>query len=457
MASGIAPHNLAALMEAQLTARQLGLLREVGRVAQELGLSAYLVGGPVRDLLLGRPSDDCDLVVAGEGLRFAEALAAQLDLKYAVHERFLTAVMQLPGGGELDVATARREKYEFPGALPVVEPASLDEDLGRRDFSINALAVALDEQDFGQLCDPCGGYADLQESLVRVLHDGSFRDDPTRIVRAVGFEVKLGFRLELHTESLLKEAVTQGALTQISPERCREVLLPLLATVINADIATATPLPQGEGSGVRQPHNTAVAIIVRLGELGVLAALGLGEVVSIAQQSVLQQAPAALTVLAADERGITSALVYLSLLAYWAGTDASRVAARIHLTGDEQKAMDNAIRYLRQPPAVLSGPQISPSELYFALEGLSIVSAAALWTVQQNPPARSRIEEFWHHLRTVTPDIDGDDLIAAGAQPGPQFATALREALRVKLDEPEATARQQLAAALAHLARAAEM
>jgi len=392
----------------------------------------------------------------------------------------MTAVIQLPGGGELDVATARREQYEFPGALPTVQPASLAADLWRRDFSINTMAVSLNGESFGQLHDPCGGYADLNQGLVRVLHDASFRDDPTRIIRAVGFEVKLGFRLEQHTASLLKQAVTEGVLGWISPERCREVLLPLLGPVLSEEIAARPPLPEGEsptrlrcrssyiaqarqsrygdgaGPGVRRPSNIAVPIIIRLSELGVLGALGLVEEVTDELQSALRQVPDALMALVADEQGTATALIYLVLLVHWAGAETSRVAAQIQLTSEEQKTMDKALRFIGQPPAVLSNPEIKPSQLYFALEGIDLVSAATGWTVAQNQLTRSRIEEFWHHVRTIRPDIDGDDLIAAGAQPGPRFAAALKEALRVKLDAPQATAGQQLAAALDYLAKSAE-
>lgn len=430
MASGETPHNLAALMKAQLSESQGNLLWNVGQFAEGMGMSVYLVGGPVRDMLLRQPSADFDVVVEGNGLQFAVAVAERQGLECSVHERFMTATLRLPNGGELDVATARREKYQFPGALPTVQPASLDEDLWRRDFSINAMAVGLNESDFGQLYDPCGGYSDLEEGIVRILHAHSFRDDPTRIIRAVDCEVRFGFRMNEHTESRLTEAVRQGALAQISPQRCRDALLPMLEI------------------------KPVVAGIVRLGELGVLAALGLSEVVSEQLRSILQQVPDALGALHTEKPGPMAALVYLSLLTHWAGTDATTVAAHIHLTGDEQKTVDNAAAFLNQPPSALSAPDIRPSELYFALEALSAVGAAALWAAQRSLLDRRRIEEFWHHLHNMQPDIDGNDLIREGAEPGPRFAAGLRAALRLKLDNPQATAEQQLRAALAYLAKA---
>ena len=426
-------------------------------MAGELGMSAYLVGGPVRDILLGRPSQDLDLAVEGDGLAFAAALAERLQCSHSRHERFLTATIQLRDGGELDVATARRETYQYPGALPTVAPAALDEDLWRRDLSINALAVALDEGHWGKVHDPCGGCADLSEGLVRVLHDDSFQDDPTRIIRAVGFAVRFGFHLEPHTEDLLRRSAGAGALSTVSPQRRREVLLPLLES----------PL--------------APAMVVRLGELGVLAVLGLGEAVCEELQCALARVPEALAALECEGsrsgRGIpaptqsrqecrsydggdrgedaapTAALVYLSLLAHRAETDSGNVAAQVQLTKNEQRTIQQTVTALRQPPAALWSCQVRPSELYFAWEGLSRTGGAALWAMVNEPLARERIEKFWHHLRHMKPDIGGDDLIEAGVAPGPQFAEALQEALRLKLDDPHATSAEQLQAALTHLAK----
>jgi tRNA nucleotidyltransferase (CCA-adding enzyme) len=160
----------------------------------------YLVGGAVRDLLLGRGRSDIDLVVVGD----AGGLAARLGAEAVEHERFATAKVELDGH-EVDIATARTETYPSPGALPVVEPAgSIEEDLGRRDFTINAMAVPL-SGDAGPI-DPHGGCADLESGLLRVLHERSFEDDPTRAIRAARYAARLGLRLEDETEALLRAA-----------------------------------------------------------------------------------------------------------------------------------------------------------------------------------------------------------------------------------------------------------
>jgi tRNA nucleotidyltransferase (CCA-adding enzyme) len=173
---------------------ELAQLRNLG------GDPVYLVGGAVRDLLLGRGRADIDLVVEGD----AAALAERLGVKVAAHERFGTAKVEL-NGHEVDIASARSESYPHPGALPVVEPsAELADDLRRRDFTINAMAIPL--QGELRLIDPHGGQADLAVRRLRVLHDGSFVDDPTRAIRAARYAARFGFELEQHTAELLHEA-----------------------------------------------------------------------------------------------------------------------------------------------------------------------------------------------------------------------------------------------------------
>jgi tRNA nucleotidyltransferase (CCA-adding enzyme) len=162
------------------------------------GLPAYLVGGTVRDLLLGAPTADLDVVVEGELRPLAEALGGEV----TEHERFQTATVRLPEG-TIDLAQARAESYERPGALPTVRPASLTDDLARRDFAFNAMAVPLEEPE--RLLDPHGGIGDLEQGRIRVLHEGSFRDDPTRALRAARYAARYGFELEARTAELLRE------------------------------------------------------------------------------------------------------------------------------------------------------------------------------------------------------------------------------------------------------------
>jgi tRNA nucleotidyltransferase (CCA-adding enzyme) len=202
-------------------ALQRDAMEEIARSARTEGARVYLVGGTVRDLLLGRPlGADCDLAVEGDAVRVAEAIAAAWQTP-VTKSAFRTAKLAR-AGIVFDLVTARRERYARPGALPEVEPASIDEDLRRRDFSIHALAFEIPPGEQGRLLDPCGGVEDLGSKRLRVLHERSFSDDPTRLLRAARFELRLGFRLDPTSEGLAREAVLAGALSTISSTRLRE-------------------------------------------------------------------------------------------------------------------------------------------------------------------------------------------------------------------------------------------
>ncbi|MBI4299995.1 MAG: CCA tRNA nucleotidyltransferase, partial [Chloroflexi bacterium] len=189
--------------------------------AEELGFGLYLVGGALRDLLLGRSGPDMDLVVEGDALRLAEALAAKLGARAIFHRRFGTAKLH-KGSLVMDLATARAESYAHPGALPTVRPGALKDDLFRRDFTINAMALGIAGDAAGAIVDPFDSRQDLAARLVRILHPQSFIDDATRIWRAVRYEQRLGFHIEAETERLLRRDV--GMLKTISGPRLRREL-----------------------------------------------------------------------------------------------------------------------------------------------------------------------------------------------------------------------------------------
>jgi tRNA nucleotidyltransferase (CCA-adding enzyme) len=193
--------------------RALDLVKEV---ATEKSCRPFLVGGPVRDLLLGRSAFDIDLTLEEGSSILARALAKRTEGRVRSYPQFLTYKVTAAGYPEIDIATARKERYRSPGSLPAVAPGKLKDDLLRRDFSINAMAMDLID---GSLHDPTEGERDLKARVIRVLHDNSFLDDPTRAFRAVRLAGRLGFSLDPHTESLLREAVASGALATASRER----------------------------------------------------------------------------------------------------------------------------------------------------------------------------------------------------------------------------------------------
>lgn len=195
------------------------LLKRVGAEADRSEARVYLVGGVVRDLLLEQASSDIDIVVEGDGFAFARKLARKLKAEAVFHERFRTAALAVSDGMVLDVVTARRETYAHPGALPDIVPATMKEDLLRRDFTINALAVGLNADNFGVLRDDVQGAEDLESKLIRVMHERSFIDDPTRILRAARYAVRFGFQFDALTQDLLDQAVDQDVFKTLTPAR----------------------------------------------------------------------------------------------------------------------------------------------------------------------------------------------------------------------------------------------
>ncbi|MBI3602265.1 MAG: CCA tRNA nucleotidyltransferase [Candidatus Omnitrophica bacterium] len=213
----------------RLDRKLLKIVADSGRLADQLGFRAYLVGGPVRDLLLRRSNADLDIVVEGSGIRLAENFAAKhRGAKLVRYPAFKTATVHLPAGRQVDFATARKETYARGGAFPKVESSDIDDDLLRRDFTVNAMAIAINPASWGQVVDPFGGRKDLRSKKIRVLHEKSFIDDPTRILRAARFKTRLGFIIERGTMKLLKAAVAAKALDTIKPQRylkeCNKIL-----------------------------------------------------------------------------------------------------------------------------------------------------------------------------------------------------------------------------------------
>jgi len=205
----------------------MDIIGMVGKIADELKVPAYIVGGPVRDKLLGMPNSDLDFVVEGDGIKFAGALNKKLKGKLTVYRAFGTANIKLREK-RIDIVTARKETYACPAAYPAVEPGTIKDDLFRRDFTINAMAIAVNRKNFGELVDFYNGRKDLKKGIIRVMHDKSFMDDPTRIFRAVRFAARFGFKIEPHTKKLIKEAISDKLLGEVNTGRIKKEIELLL-------------------------------------------------------------------------------------------------------------------------------------------------------------------------------------------------------------------------------------
>ena len=193
------------------------LLKEIGEIADRENIKIFVVGGLVRDLLLGVKDLDIDIVVEANAINFAKVLSD----KFVTHEGFKTATIE-KGGFKIDLATARKEYYKKPAALPQITPATIREDLFRRDFTINAMAISLNKDNFKELVDFYNGQKDLKDKKIRVLHDKSFIDDPTRIFRAIRFQKRLEFEIEPHTQKLMADAINLGMIEKLKAQRIKK-------------------------------------------------------------------------------------------------------------------------------------------------------------------------------------------------------------------------------------------
>ena len=364
------------------------------------GLSpTYLVGGWVRDVLLGEgPLRGPDLAVEGDAPLVARALADRLGGEVREHERFRTAILRL-GDLEVDLITTRRETYDEPGALPRVEHAPLTEDLRRRDFTVNAMAIGLKGDDLGHFYDPHGGLPDLQAGLLRVLHERSFIDDPTRLLRGVRFEARFDFSLEPDTEVLARDAVGSGALSTVSADRTGRELMKTLEE-------------EAGPSAVRRLKDLEIARALHPAldpdpELVASAALG---AVTLGANRVTAEL-AAMVVEEAKE------------LDLW--------IAELPLEARDRDAVARAARVAPRLCAELRERQHTASELR-ALLGAEPPEALALALALGAPS--EPILRWVSELSRVSLEIGGADLLAAGIPEGPAIGRALEETLRRKLD-----------------------
>ncbi len=216
------------LIEKIFPKRVRNVLSKIGKIGDGLYFPVFMVGGIVRDLFLGIKNYDLDIVVEGDGIKFARELSKDLGGRIKSHEKFRTAIVILADGFKIDVATARREFYEYPAAFPKVELSSIKKDLYRRDFTINAMAIQLNQKYFGKLIDFFGGQRDLNIGTIRVLYNLSFVEDPARIIRAIRFEQRYNFKMDKTTEGFLKKAIDDKLLSRLRKKRVTEELILIL-------------------------------------------------------------------------------------------------------------------------------------------------------------------------------------------------------------------------------------
>lgn len=409
------------------------LLRKVGHIADDNNVRVYLAGGFVRDLISGGRNFDMDIVAEGDAITFAPVLARQLKATLQLYPRFKTATLKLQDDLRIDLASARTEYYAHAGALPEVRLSSLRDDLCRRDFTINTLAVSLNKKFFGKLVDFFNGQKDIKDKKIKVLHDLSFIEDPTRIFRAVRLEQRLGFRIDKHTKSLLKAAVDLKMFDRLSKGRIADELKLLLSEPSPAKvIRRMEQLHKLKFLHSRIKYNRRMKNYL------------------VSAQKILHWHKTNL-----PQYPIQGWLVYLLAI-----TDelkfraAGEFYAGLGLKRSECRCLMSCKRYGKEAIASLQKVKLScPSKIYKILKPLSEEAVLFLAVKYGERNLREFFMKFLKKYAKIKLRITGDDIKKLNLRPGPEFRNILEYILWAKIDGQVKSKKDELALAGKYISR----
>jgi tRNA nucleotidyltransferase (CCA-adding enzyme) len=407
--------SLGPLMKEQLPGWAIKILKDAGKTAEDLGFKSYVVGGFVRDLVLRRENLDMDIVIeGGDGIAFAVEFARRFGLRVKSHERFKTAVIVFPDGFKADVATARLEYYESPGALPTVELSSLKLDLYRRDFTINTLAVALNPARFGEVIDFFGGQRDIKEKSIKSLHNLSFVEDPTRALRAVRFSERFGFKIGKQTMHLIKNAVKLDLLGRLSGARLRDELV----NVLNEDA------PAG--------------VVKRLSELGLLSLIHPAITWDDEGRSLFERTRETLAwhrLLYTRDKPSEWMVLFLALTDPLNDKELKAFAKRLMITGKRREAIiSSRAAGLKALNRIGGGKGVTNSSLYAVINPLPLEVTIYLMARSKNEETRKALSTYITKLRGAETLLKGDDLKRMGVKEGPRVGEVLKALFKMRLD-----------------------
>jgi len=404
---------IGSILNERLPRSIVNLLKHIGEIGNKLKYNVYIVGGFVRDLLLRRENFDVDIVVEGDGIKLAKAIGKELGGRIHTYKKFGTAVVILPNEFRVDIATARTEFYEFPGALPTVETSSLKLDLYRRDFTINTLAIKLNPGEFGLLLDFFGGQRDLKDGIIRVLHNLSFVEDPTRILRAVRFEQRFNFRISKQTLDLIKQSLKLNLLLYVTGSRIWHELRCIFLEA-NPDI-----------------------ILKRLYELEALEAIHSALKWDQGIENLFKEIKVVLSwfdLLYLEETYTREWVYLLGLLDKSAETEVKDCLFRLEWPSSKRETF---LKYRKKVIEIYHHwrrkRSIKPSEVYFTLHDLPIDFLLYLMAKLSSNQKRW-LSQYFTKWRYIKPLLNGNDLKAMGIRPGPIFKTILETLLKARLD-----------------------
>jgi tRNA nucleotidyltransferase (CCA-adding enzyme) len=415
-------------MEERFPERIHNLLIEFGRVGDALGYSVYAVGGFVRDLLLRVENFDVDIVVEGDGILLAEEFEKKFSCRIRTHKKFGTAIILFPDGLKVDVATARWEFYDSPAALPTVEKASIKTDLYRRDFTINTLAIQLNPKAFGELIDFFGGVKDVKEKVIRVLHNLSFVEDPTRVFRAIRFEQRFGFQIGKHTQNLMKNAVKVGFLERLSGGRVLAELILILQE--------ENPLPA----------------LKRMRDFNLFHFLHPSLKFDEQAEGLFEQIHYVISwfdLLFLDQQYECWLIYFYGLIDLLKEEEKEALCQRLAMNEKlKKKVME---RKLQADQALLqifswinADRKPKRSEIYDILDPLSIELKLFMMAKTTQVATRRFISLYFTQLKDTKPLLKGRDLIKMGMKSGPSIKKALEGLLKARLDEQVITRQDEM-------------
>jgi len=407
--------NIGSWMCSRLPEGLCEILKTAGNTAEAMGFGAYLVGGSVRDIIHGRESGevleepDIDIVIEGDGVAFARKLGEQLGARVHIHDRFQTAKL-VTGQMKLDIASARTEYYESPASLPTVEMSSIKRDLYRRDFTINTLAVKLNPGGLGRLVDFFGAQRDIKERTIKVLHNLSFIEDPTRAFRAIRFAERFGFRLSRHTENLIRSALKMELFDKLTGTR----LYDEMALIFE--------------------ETEPARAIERLGHFGLLKVIHHSLGFSSAMEEMLTSVDATLSwfsLLFTEEHPDRSVIYLSAMLSELKADNRDRALSRLCVPPKVRDAIVNSTRLARQALRKLPGGDAA--HVYETLRPLTLESLLLAMALTKYEDRKKEVSRYLLEYRNVKPELNGDDLKELGMEPGPVYSRILGELLKKRL------------------------
>ncbi len=410
------PHerNLRNLLKERLPEDIEKLLMTIGETADSMGVNAYAVGGFVRDLLFGYKNYDIDIVIEGNGIAFAENFASSAGARIKSHQKFGTAVIIFPDGFKIDVATARTEYYEYPTALPKIEISSIKKDLYRRDFTINTLAIKLNRHDFGYMIDFFGGQRDIKEKTIRVLHNLSFIEDPTRIYRAIRFEQRFGLRIARHTQNLIRSTAKIDLFHRLSGKRLFAEIVLLLS------------------------EDDPAKSLARLSEFDLLKFIHpslLWDNRSVNFFESLNDALAWYRLLFLDRIFDSWKVYFFGLIDQLSYGETIDTCKRLVI---RERLLEEILNVKKDTPELthklltISNP--ATSMIYGILKKYTQEQLLYLMAKIDRKDVKKHISIYLSHLQDVKLSVTGKDIARLGIKPGPVYTSILNQTLSAKLD-----------------------